>query len=131
MFRKIFRNIFRQNASLRRWGAFKQTIGQVGIYVTAINLIISTTILYSTGWVQENVININFIGFMAIAFGIILLLLLFAWKMDMPSFFSSWSHQFWKHDNPMKDYLDKQFDGINKRLKDLEVGNNGNDPPTP
>ena len=131
MFKRILRRVLRQNVSIRRWGAFKQTVGQIGIYVTFINTVMLSVTLYSTRWVQENVININFIGFMAVVFGVIGLLLLLAWKMDMPSYFSSWNHQFWKHDNPMKDYLDKQFDGINKRLKDLEAGNNRNDTPTP
>ncbi|GAH38792.1 unnamed protein product, partial [marine sediment metagenome] len=84
-----------------------------------------------TRWIQENVYNINFFSFMAIVFGVIILLLLLAWKMDMPSYFSSWNHQFWKHDNPMKDYLDDQFKEIHKRLKDLEDGKNGKDKPTP
>jgi len=131
MFKRILRRVLRQNVSIRRWGAFKQTVGQIGIYVTFINTVMLSVTLYSTRWVQDNVINISFIGFMAVVFGVIGLLLLLAWKMDMPSYFSSWNHQFWKHDNPMKDYLDEQFKGINKRLEELEKGNSGNDTPTP
>ena len=83
-FKRILRRVLRQNVSIRRWGAFKQTVGQIGIYVTFINTVMLSVTLYSTRWVQENVININFIGFMAVVFGVIGLLLLLAWKMDMP-----------------------------------------------
>jgi len=128
MIKRLLWRILRQNVKSRRWGAFKQSVGQIGIYVTFINTVMLSVTLYSTRWVQENIYNINFIGFMAIVFGIIGLLLLLAWKLDMPSYFSSWNHQFWKHDNPMKDYLDEQFKEIKDRLRDLE---NGNDKPTP
>jgi len=128
MFRKILEKIFRQNLRSRRWGAFKQTVNQIGIYVTAINTVMLAVTLYSTGWVQDNVIDVNFFGFIAVIIGIVVVLLLLAWKMDMPSFFSSWSSQFWAHDNPMKGYLDEQFERINKRLTELE---NGKDKPTP
>jgi len=120
MVKGVFRFIFRQNLVIKRWGALKQTVGQIGIYVTFINTLMLAVTLYSTGWVQENVIDINFWGFMAVVFGIIGLLLLMAWKMDLPSYFTSWNEQWWKHDNPMKEYLDKKFNSIDQRFSDLE-----------
>jgi len=120
--RKVLRKVFSQNQNVvsSHWGAFKQSASQIGIYVTMINTVMLAVTLYSTGWLQENIANVRFIPFMAIVFGLIGALLLFAWKMDMPSFFSSWSDQFWRHNNPMRKYLDEKFDAIDDRLKKLE-----------
>jgi len=125
MLRRIMNRIFHQNITFRQWGAVKQSVGQIGIYITAMTFINTAITLYATGWVQENVIDLRFFEFMGIMLGVVLLLLLFAWKVDMPSFFSSWNDQFWKHDNPLKKYLDAQFDALSKRLDKLEGKKNG------
>jgi len=85
--------------------------------------------LYSTGWIQENVFPIRFIGFVAILLGIIALLLLWAWKADMPSYFSSWNQQFWRHDNPVRKEIKKnhaelleEIRKVNDRLDTIETG---------
>jgi len=116
---QITNMVFRQNMVIRQWGAIKQAAGQIGIYVTFINTLMLGTTLYSTGWVQQNVVTIRYIPFMAILFGVIGLLLLFSWKMDVPSFFASWNDQFWNHGNKMRDYLDDRFDKVDAEMKEL------------
>ena len=74
-------------------GAFKHSITQIGIYMSLLNLFLLLTTLYSTGWVQHNVINLNYFQFMGLGVLIIPLLLAFSYFVDMRSYFGFWKKQ--------------------------------------
>jgi len=120
--RRVFRFVFSQRFGFKQWGAFKQSVGQVGIYLTLINTVMLMITCYNTRWIQENIVNVNFIGFSAVILALIFGFLLLAWKVDMPSFFKSWNEQFYKHDNKLvKDVaeLQKSVDALTKAVKEL------------
>ena len=74
-------------------GAFKHSATQISIYVGFLNLFILLTTLYSTGWVQDNIIKVNYAQFMGTGLVIILLLLAFSYIVDMRSYFGFWRKQ--------------------------------------
>lgn len=87
------RSLLKQkNAGL--WlGAFKHSIGQISIYIGLLNWFILLTTLYSTGWVQKNIIEVNYAQFLGAGVIVILLLLVFAYLVDMQSYYSFWRKQ--------------------------------------
>jgi uncharacterized membrane protein YhaH (DUF805 family) len=77
----------------RYWlGGIKHSIGQIGIYISFINLFLLSITAYNTGWIQQFV-SINFITFILVVAGIIVLLMLSVYRLDMPSYFGFWKQQ--------------------------------------
>lgn len=129
---RIIKRLLRQTAVSGHWGAVKQSAIQMGIYITMLNVVLLSITAYSSDWVQEFIVKrygINLLMFEGVIFGLILVMLVFTWKVDMPSFFKSWNNQFWTHDNPLRkdvDRIKKQLDRMDKRLEDLcNARNNG------
>ena len=87
------RRLFKQKDSGTWLGAFKHSIGQIGIYMSFMNMFILLTTLYSTEWIQNNVIDISYFQFMGIGAVVLLLLLAFSYLVDMRSYFGFWRKQ--------------------------------------
>lgn len=107
-------------------GGLKHAMGQVGMYVSFMNLFMLAITTYNTGWVQEYIIDVNFAQFMLIIIGIIGLLLIMVTKIDIPSYFGFWNSQFWSHQNPLR----KEIEEIKKNqeliMKHLGIEDGGN-----
>jgi hypothetical protein len=100
-------------------------MGQIGIYVSFINLVLLMITSYNTGWVQEHLLNINFAQFVAIIAGLLILALVFEFKVDMPNYFSFWNKQFWAHNNPMRQQMEQMQKTIEELQKNInEMRNN-------
>jgi len=104
-------------------GGIKHSISQIGIYIGFLNLLMLSITTYNTGWIQKHVFNVNFIQFMSIVCGLVLLALVLAFKFDMPSYFGFWKKQVGL--NKLEDRLTE----IEKKLdKALEKKENDNKP---
>jgi hypothetical protein len=97
-------------------GGIKHSMGQIGIYVSFINLILLIITSYNTGWVQRYFVGLNFFQFTGIIIGLILMALLFEFKVDMPNYFGFWNQQFWRHDNPLRQNLE----AMNRKIDELK-----------
>ena len=107
---RSLKRIFKQR-NVGSWlGAIKHSVGQISIYVGFMNLFILLTTLYSTGWVQNNIIRVNYIQFMGAGVVVILLLITFAYLVDMQSYYSFWRKQVGL------DKIEKDINAIKKHL---------------
>jgi hypothetical protein len=116
-------NLLKQGKSHAWLGGIKHSMGQIGIYVSFINLILLMITSYNTGWIQKYAINLNFLQFASIIAGVILTALIFEFKVDMPNYFGFWNQQFWRHDNPMRlnmETLLKEVQELRKEVKELK-----------
>lgn len=116
-------NLFTQFRIGMWWGAVKQAAGQISAYVTFINMAMLSVTVYSTGWIQEHIVNLNYLQFVGGLAVVVLLLLLFAYKVDMPSYYACWNDQMWRHDNPMRREIEKQGRDIALIKKHLGIKN--------
>lgn len=89
-------------------GGVKHSISQIGIYIGFVNLFLLSITTYNTGWVQEHIANVNFFGFMGIVALLVLVALLMAYKLDMPSYFGFWKKQV-------------GLDVLEKQIKDIQA----------
>jgi hypothetical protein len=113
---KLQSNLLKQG-KVRLWmGGIKHSMGQIGIYVSFINLILLIITSYNTGWVQRYFVGLNFFQFTGIIIGLILMALLFEFKVDMPNYFGFWNQQFWRHDNPLRQNLE----AMNRKIDELK-----------
>jgi len=110
------RKLLRQKNVSEHWGSIKLGVGQIGIYLAALNMGMISLTLWQTGWIQQNFFPLAFWQFVLILLSIISLMMLLAWKVDMPSYFASWNLQFYKHRNPLR----RDIEEILTRLKRLE-----------
>jgi hypothetical protein len=123
---KLLDNLFKQNKAHAWLGGVKHSMGQIGIYVSFINLILLMITSYNTGWIQKYAIGLNFMQFAGIIAGIILVALIFEFKVDMPNYFSFWNQQNWRHDNPMRismEELHNEIATLKKEIGELKDAN--------
>ena len=127
--RKLIALLFRQYGIGNWWGAFKNVAAGSSMYVTIINLVLIAVTAYGTTiapWLQGQGLNIPFITFFGVLFMIVLIIFAFEYKLSIPSQFSFWNDQWWRHNNPIKrkmDKMDKKLKAIgkmDKRLKGIE-----------
>lgn len=97
------KKLLQQKNVSKHWGSIKLGIGQIGIYLAALNMVMISLTLWQTGWIQQNFLPLEFWQFALILVSIVFLMLLLAWKIDMPSYFAAWNDQFYKHHNPLRD----------------------------
>jgi hypothetical protein len=88
-------------------GGIKHSIGQIGIYISFVNLFLLSITAYNTGWIQEHLIQLNFIEFIGIVVGVVICAMIIAFKVDMPSYFGFWKQQV-------------GLDEMESRLKEIE-----------
>ena len=102
------------------WGGFKQLGTQIAIYITMLNLVLLAATAYTTTfstWFRDNNLEIPFWLFMGVIVAGIIVMMFVEYKFSLPSFFSFWNDQFWKHNNPVKIEL-KAIRKENKELKE-------------
>jgi len=108
----------------RKWGAVKQSIMQSSIYITMFNLLLLSITAYDTAWLQKHLIRplgLNFIIYESVIVAFLLLFLLLVWKVDMPGFYKSWNNQWWVHDNPMREFLERTEKVNTQRLDAIDA----------
>jgi hypothetical protein len=74
-------------------GGIKHSIGQIGIYISFVNLFLLSITAYNTGWIQEHFVKLNFIEFIGIVIAFVILAMVISYKVDMPSYFGFWKQQ--------------------------------------
>jgi hypothetical protein len=89
-------------------GGIKHSIGQIGIYISFVNLFLLSITAYNTGWIQEHLVKLNFLEFIGIVIGIVFCAMVLSYKVDMPSYFGFWKKQV-------------GLDDMEKRIKQIEI----------
>jgi hypothetical protein len=126
------RGLFSQRNMGRQWGIFTQVAGQLAIVMGIMNLFLIAVTAYNTtlaGWMIEHGVDLGGWLFLGILVGILVVASVLLYKFGLPSVFSFWNDQFYRHDNPMrKDLVDikklltDDLDYIKERLDNLERG---------
>ena len=119
MFRKILSIATRQYNIGNWWGGFKNVASSATIYITALNLILLAVTAYGTTiapWMWRKGISMPFVVFLGIILLGILLVFAFEYKLSIPSIYSFWNEQWWRHDNPMR----RKIEDMDKRMKKME-----------
>ena len=107
--------IFHQINIGKQWGIFAQVASQLSILVSIISLFLVSVTAYTTtlsGWLSEYGISIGMFGFVAIIMCLLVVAFILLYKFALPSFFSYWNDQFYRHDNPMR----KEIEEMGKKL---------------
>jgi hypothetical protein len=105
-------------------GEFKVVIGQAGPYLTIITALMMAATFYHTTLIEW----MNAIGW-SVPIWIFLLVIVgggvaFLWferKYMVSGFFSAWTEQWWKNDNPMKTSMEKMEQDMAKIKKKLGI----------
>lgn len=106
------------------WGGFKQSVAQLNFY-----MVFMTLVMVAVGFWNDNLstllaswgLDIPFWVFGIFIITILVIGLLFEYKVSIPSFYSFWAEQFWKHKNPMKKELEsfrKEVAGENQAIRE-------------
>lgn len=117
------KQIMRQITTVKWWGKFKYLLQHITFYATIIILINTSIAAYTTGvdpWLRQHNIQIPYLAFLIGIIVILLLALIFEYKLTLPGFHSVWNEQWWRHDNPMRQELEamrKELKAIKKELK--------------
>ena len=125
MFKKILSAIFRQHNIGNWWGAFKNVAAGASMYVTFINLCLLIPTAYATWfapWMFEKGVNLPFIIFLGVILLAIAIVFAFEYKVSIPSAYSFWNEQWWKHSNPIRNKMadmDKRLEKIEKALESI------------
>ena len=96
---------FGQRKTGMQWGTLVQIAQQGMIFVTVLNLFLLAATAYNTtlsAYFQARGIYISFLVFLAIIIGVMLAVGLWAWKFALPSFYSAFNDQFYKHNNLLR-----------------------------
>lgn len=115
--RNLLIKLFKQRKTNKTWGYFLQTISQLGMIAQLINmslLIITTATVLQTRGIM---IPVWLLGLVACS--VILSAALVIFKMGVPSWFSAWNDQFYKHENPLR----QDLENIKESLARLEKAN--------
>jgi len=94
-----------------------QTVAQISIFITLINLLLLAVTAYNTtlrGWFEYYNVPLNFWMFMLLLTILLLVAAVLAYKFALPSFFSFWNEQFYTHDNQLR----KDIESLQKTLDD-------------
>lgn len=121
-----FKSIFAQRTIGRSWGYTAQVASQAAIFITVLNLFMLAATFYKTTllvWLTERNLYVAFWEFMVVLIALLMIMAVLLYKFAVPSFFSAFSEQFYKHNNPLKDDIDalkRDNKEIIGRLKKLE-----------
>lgn len=103
------------------WGGLKELIGRVMFYAGIINFILIMITAYHTS--IKDIMPIPFwIFFLVLSVGLSILMI-FEYIIILPSSISFSNRQSYKHDNPVRDDINKilkKLEGIEKDIKDLK-----------
>jgi len=112
--------IFNQINIGKQWGIFAQVASQLSILVSIVSLFLVSITAYTTtlaGWLEDYGISIGMFGFVAIIMCLLVVAFILLYKFALPSFFSYWNDQFYRHDNPMR----KEIEEMGRKLDKLLV----------
>lgn len=128
--KKTKRGIFSQMNIGKQYGVLVQIVQQLGIIWSVLILLFSAMSAYNTGlsdWLYEHGIPLNFAGFMGVIVGLLLIASFLVWKFFLPSFYSVFNAQVYKHDNPIrrdirevKKIIVGDLHSLEKRVEKLE-----------
>ncbi len=92
------------------WGTIKLLGQNISSYINWLVLAFSGITAYATAispFLLERNIALPFWIFALVVVALIGLLSIFEWTLSLPSFFATWNHQWWNHENPAKAKLEK------------------------
>lgn len=120
-------DIFKQRKSVgKTWGYTAQVASQVAIFITVINLLMLAATFYETTlsvWMADAGIYVPFWIFMLVLIVGLMVVALLLYKYAIPSFFSAFNDQFYKHGNLLRQDMEdikKTNKVILKKLKQME-----------
>lgn len=103
------------------WGGIKELLGRAMFYVGIINFILIMITAYHTS--IKDIMSIPFWTFFLVLTAILFIVMVFEYIVILPSSISFSNRQSYKHDNPIKDDMNrilKKLDDIEQRLRLLE-----------
>ena len=106
--------IFKQHKVGKTWGYILQVAQQGGLVTQIIMLTIQIITLASVLQLRGIMVPVWLLGLLA--FGILGTTGIILYKFGNPSYFSAWSEQFYKHDNPMR----RDIEENKKMLKEIK-----------
>lgn len=101
--------MFQQAKAGKTWGYAAQVASQVSILVAVVNLLLIAVTAYNTTlspWFELRGIILPLWLFIGVLVFFMLVASVFLYKFAVPSFFSAFNDQFYKHDNPMREDID-------------------------
>ena len=103
------------------WGGFKAIISSASGYASWISLAMQSVVLYTvlTPYMQTRDIEIPFWCFALMLVALAITVMLFEWKVTIPSAMKFTNSQQYKHDNPIRhdiERLQKDMDKIKEKL---------------
>jgi len=117
--------LFGQHNIGKQWGMFAQTMGQLAIFVSAINFLLIAITAYNTTlsvWFVNWGIHIQLWMFLCVVIVLLLVIFVLLYKFALPSYYSVFNEQFYQHDNLLRkdiDVLKKDNKAIMRILKKL------------
>ena len=120
------RGIFKQKYIGKQWGTIVQVSAQGAIFITLINLLLLSVTAFNTTlspWFKLKGIDLPFWMFMACIIVFLGFLAILLYKFALPSFFSVFNDQFYRHGNLLKrdiELLQADNKKILKKLGEME-----------
>jgi len=111
--------ISHQYKGAKWWGMFKNLGQHVTFYVTGMVLMFSAMTAYSTTifpYLSGKGVNLPFWAFAVTMVALLGVMMLFEYKVTLPSFFTFWNEQWWSHNNPLR----AEMAEVNKRLDAID-----------
>lgn len=111
---KLKDSIFKQQYLGKQWGIVALSAGQLAIFVGIINLLLNSVEAFDNieAWLQQVGISISFWMFLGVIILGLLVVLLFMFKFALPSFWSVFNDQFYRHNSLFR----KDIEAIKKKL---------------
>ncbi len=100
------------------WGAIKLVAQHANIYIQFLILSFSGISAYYilSQWLLSKGVQLPFWIFALVVVVVVFSLILFEWKLGMPSMFAAWNDQWWEHSNPLK----KEVKELNRKLDEIQ-----------
>lgn len=120
----MFDNIFKipeQKKVSPFWGGIKELLARAMFYVGIINFILIMVTAYHTS--IKDIMPVPFLTFFLILTAIVFVVMIFEYVVILPSSIAFSNGQSYKHDNPIKDDMNKilgKLDDMEKEMKILE-----------
>ena len=129
------KNLIFKQYDVGSWlGSIKNVYGRALSYQSITNIFLIALTAYNTLVLRPEFAGIvawlNFPLFLGILLLVLLLFMVFCYKIEIPSDIRFGASQSWKHYNPVRDYLfelGKKLDDISERLEKLEERRHGED----
>ena len=101
----ILGKIFSQKKKMgKQWGIIAQIATQGSMFLNIISLLLLMMTAYTTtlsGWFIQHGIYLKFWMFAIVVLGLLGVASIILWKFAIPSFYSVFNDQFYRHDNPL------------------------------